>query len=159
MHALAFLILAWNPDETGTSTEWSSLPTPVEQSFTLASVHDLSVLVIADFSSVQSDSSAAFRILVDDSVRATINTSTAYSRDDGALSFHGVCRFPSPGAHTAALQYKIDSGSVQITDARLTLIEVTSDKLATRAWGGDEWPSGGMELAAGRQPALACILV
>ena len=55
MHALAFLILAWNPDETGTSTEWSSLPTPVEQSFTLASVHDLSVLVIADFSSVQSE--------------------------------------------------------------------------------------------------------
>ena len=51
MHALAFLILAWTTDETGTSIEWSSLPTPIEQSFTLAS--DASVLVIADFSSVQ----------------------------------------------------------------------------------------------------------
>ena len=51
MHALALLILAWTTHETGKSTERSSLPTPMEQSFTLAS--DASVLVIADFSSVQ----------------------------------------------------------------------------------------------------------
>ena len=72
MHALSLLILTWTTDETGTSTEWSSLPTPVEQSFTLASVHDVSVLVIADFSSVQSDASAAFRILIDATIVALV---------------------------------------------------------------------------------------
>ena len=83
MRLLAFLtaVACWTTDETGTSTEWSSLPTPMEQSFTLASVHDVSVLVIADFSSVQSDASAAFRILIDDddSVRA-IRTRTLQIR-------------------------------------------------------------------------------
>ena len=65
MHPLAFLILAWTTDETGTSTDWSSLPTPLQLSFTLQS--DASVLLIADFSSVQTDASAGLRILIDES--------------------------------------------------------------------------------------------
>ena len=56
MHALALLILAWTVDETGTSTEWSSLPTPLQRSFTLQ--FDASVLLIADFSSVQTEAPA-----------------------------------------------------------------------------------------------------
>ena len=127
---------------SGTSTEWAALPTPLTTSFTTVGVQ--SVLLLADLSRVQntvSNANTRFRILVDGSQEVALsNTGDASVWQFDAVHIHGVAASLAAGAHVAEVQYKTSSGSVYMpmSDntggfgyARLTAVSEPSSLLTT----------------------------
>jgi hypothetical protein len=126
--------------QSGSSTSWAALPTPMQVGVALE--NHQAITVWADLSLIQCNSIVEFRIMVNSEEVGYVpfrcpligNAESGV----GSISFHGVSWKLPAGVHAVEVQYKVDRGDVVFPSGEVSDMQLQERRLTVLATEG--WP-------------------